>query len=190
VVDITLKDNEFSTFITALKFASEKHRYERRKDELKSAYITHPIQVVEILWNTGGVWDIDILTAALLHDVLEDTPTEEAEICEPFGQQVLNLVKEVTDDKSLGKVERKRLQVEHAPNLSPKAKILKLSDKICTVRDIRENPPAAKDWSITRKQEYIDWSKEVVDAMRGIDLKLDSKFNVEYALTFSKLDTL
>ena len=185
-----MNDNEFTTFITALKFAAEKHRYERRKDELKSAYITHPIQVAEMLWNTGGVRDIELLAAALLHDVLEDTPTEEAEISEPFGHLVLNLVKEVTDDKSLGKDERKRLQVEHAPNLSPKAKLLKLSDKICNVRDIRENPPDARDWTLERKMKYIVWSKEVVDAMRGIDLKLESKFDEEYSLTFNCLDTL
>lgn len=183
-----MNNTEFTTFITALKFAAEKHRYERRKDELKSAYITHPIQVVEMLWNTGNVRDIDLLTAALLHDVLEDTPTKENEISEPFGRQVLELVKEVTDDKSLGKDERKRLQVKHAPNLSPKAKMLKMSDKICNVRDIRENPPAAKDWSIKRKKEYIDWSKEVVDKMRGINYALEGKFDQEYTLADLKLE--
>ena len=52
---------EFTTFIKALKFAAEKHRFERRKDELKSAYITHPIQVVEMLWNTGEVRDLELL---------------------------------------------------------------------------------------------------------------------------------
>lgn len=183
-----MNNNEFATFVKALKFAAEKHRFERRKDELKSAYITHPIQVVEMLWNTGEVRDIELLTAALLHDVLEDTPTEETEISEPFGQRVLELVKEVSDDKSLPKEERKRLQVKHAPFLSPKAKMLKMSDKICNVRDIRENPPAADDWSITRKKEYIDWSKEVVDAMRGISQCLEAKFDEEYALTYRNLD--
>ena len=184
-----MNDNEFTTFVTALKFAAEKHRYERRKDELKSAYITHPIQVVEVLWKTGGVRDIDLLTAALLHDVLEDTPTEEAEIGEPFGQQVLNLVKEVTDNKALSKIERKQMQVQHASTLSPKAKMLKLSDKICNVRDIREYPPAAKDWTLNRKMEYIVWSKEVVDKMRGINQNLETKFNEEYALTYQDLVT-
>ena len=184
-----MDNDEFTTFVTALKFAAEKHRYERRKDELKSAYITHPIQAVEMLWNTGEVRDIDLLTAGLLHDVLEDTPTKEAEISDPFGQQVLDLVKEVTDDKSLVKDERKRLQVKHAPKLSPKAKMLKLSDKICNVRDIRQYPPAAKDWTLDRKIEYIVWSKEVVDAMRGINQNLETKFDEEYALTYKDLVT-
>ena len=134
---------EFTTFIKALKFAAEKHRFERRKDKLKSAYIIHPIQVVDMLWNVGEVRDLELLTAALLHDVLEDTPTKELEISKPFGQQVLDMVKEVSDDKSLPKKERKRLQVLHSPTLSPKAKMLKMSDKICNVRDIRENPPTA-----------------------------------------------
>jgi GTP diphosphokinase / guanosine-3',5'-bis(diphosphate) 3'-diphosphatase len=182
-----MNDIEFTIFINALKFSAEKHRHERRKDKLKSAYITHPIQVVEMLWNTGGVRDIDLLTAALLHDVLEDTPTEETEISDPFGQLVLDLVKEVSDNKSLKKGERKRQQVLHAPNLSPKAKLLKLSDKTCNVRDIRENPP---NWSITRKLKYIVWSKEVVDKMRGIDGNLEAKFDEAYALTYKSLVTL
>jgi guanosine-3',5'-bis(diphosphate) 3'-pyrophosphohydrolase len=184
-----MNDNEFTTFVTALKFAAEKHRYERRKDELKSAYITHPIQVVDTLWKTGGVQDIDLLTAALLHDVLEDTPTEESEISGPFGQKVLGLVKEVTDDKSLHKDVRKSLQVQHALTLTPKAKMLKLSDKICNVRDIRENPPAAKDWSLDRKMKYIVWSKEVVDKIRGINPNLEAKFDEEYTLTYQSLVT-
>jgi guanosine-3',5'-bis(diphosphate) 3'-pyrophosphohydrolase len=184
-----MNNKEFTTFIKALKFAAEKHRYERRKDELKSAYITHPIQAVEILWEVGKIRDIDVLTAALLHDVLEDTSTTDEEIGEPFGTQVLAIVKEVTDDKSLPKEERKRQQVLHAPFLSPKAKYVKLADKICNVRDIRENPPAAADWSLDRKVKYIKWSKEVVDGMRGANLTLEKRFDEEYHLAQKKLES-
>lgn len=185
-----MNNDEFTFFMNALTFAAEKHRFERRKDELQSAYITHPIQVTEILWNLAGVRDIDLLVAALLHDVLEDTPTTENEICNPFGQHVLDLVKEVSDDKSLSKKERKKLQVLHAPFLSPQAKQLKFADKICNVRDIRENPPDAKDWDVERKKVYINWAKDVVDAMRGKNQVLEQKFDEEYLLTSSKLDTL
>lgn len=184
-----MNNKEFTTFIKALKFAAEKHRYERRKDELKSAYITHPIQAVEMLWEVGKIRDIDVLTAALLHDVLEDTPTTEDEISQPFGPQVLGVVKEVTDDKSLPKDERKRQQVLHAPFLSLKAKYVKMADKICNVRDIRENPPAAADWSLYRKTNYINWSKDVVDAMRGASPVLEKRFDEEYNLAQKKLES-
>lgn len=51
----------------------------------------------------------------------------------------------VTDDKSLPKAERKRLQVEHAAHLSDRAKRVKLADKICNLRDVALTPPA--DWT-------------------------------------------
>jgi guanosine-3',5'-bis(diphosphate) 3'-pyrophosphohydrolase len=51
-------------------------------------------------------------------------------------------VQEVTDDKRLAKDERKRLQVEHAAHLSPKARAVKLADKIANLRDVADNPPA------------------------------------------------
>lgn len=55
-----------------------------------------------------------MMKAAILHDTVEDTDTTFEEIERIFGTEVMNLVKEVTDDKSLPKQERKRLQVEHA----------------------------------------------------------------------------
>ena len=184
-----MNNKEFSIFIKALMFAAEKHRFGKRKDELKSAYITHPIQAAEMLWEVGEIRDIDVLTAALLHDVLEDTSTTDEEISQPFGAQVLAIVKEVSDDKTLPKDERKRRQVLHAPTLSLKAKYVKLADKICNVRDIRENPPAAADWSLDRRQEYIDWSKKVVDGMRGACAPLEKRFDEEYNLAQQKLDS-
>jgi (p)ppGpp synthase/HD superfamily hydrolase len=67
---------------------------------------------------------------------LEDTETSSSELEENFGPEVRGLVREVTDDKSLAKGERKRLRVEHARNSSPRAKQIKIADKICNVRDI------------------------------------------------------
>jgi len=72
----------------------------------------------------------------------------------------------VTDDKCLDKAERKRLQVEHAPNISRRAKLVKLADKICNLRDIAAAPPAG--WSVERKREYFEWARAVVDGLRGV----------------------
>jgi guanosine-3',5'-bis(diphosphate) 3'-pyrophosphohydrolase len=88
---------------------------------------------------------------------------------------VAALERELTDDKSLEKSERKRLQIEHAPNSSIRAKQLKIADTICNLRDITDTPPA--DWSIQRRREYLTWSKEVVDGCRGVDAKLDQAFD-------------
>ena len=92
-----------------------------------------------------------------------------------FGPEICKLVLEVTDDKKLPKVERKRLQVEHAPHLSDSAKLIKLADKIFNVRDVTESPPSG--WSNERRSEYLDWAESVVAGCRGVNVVLDSRFD-------------
>jgi len=182
-----MNNTEFNIFIKALEFAAEKHRFQKRKDEQKSAYIVHPIQAAALLWEVGKIQDIDILAAALLHDCLEDTATTDEELRQAFGEPVLALVKEVSDDKPLPKDERKRLQLEHAPHASLGAKQIKLVDKISNVREIRENPPASANWPLQRKLDYIEWSKQVVDKIRDANTDLARKFDEEYTLTKNAL---
>ena len=75
------------------------------------------------------------------------------------------MVAEVTDDQKLPKAERKRLQIEHAAGLSAGAKLVKLADKICNLRDVADRPPAK--WDLQRRQEYFEWAKRVIDGLRG-----------------------
>jgi guanosine-3',5'-bis(diphosphate) 3'-pyrophosphohydrolase len=96
-----------------------------------------------------------------LHDTIEDTNTSVEELVEAFGGPVASLVQEVTDDKRLPKAERKLRQVEHAAHLSPKARPVKLADKIANLRDVADSPPV--NWPLARRQEYFDWAKQVVD---------------------------
>jgi guanosine-3',5'-bis(diphosphate) 3'-pyrophosphohydrolase len=72
-------------------------------------------------------------------------------------------------------MERKRLQIEHAANLSTPAKLVKLADKICNVRDMAQSPPT--DWSAERRAEYFTWAKQVVDPMRGVSPVLEELFD-------------
>jgi guanosine-3',5'-bis(diphosphate) 3'-pyrophosphohydrolase len=88
-------------------------------------------------------------------------------------------VAEVTDDKSLAKLRRKALQIEHAPHLSKRAKLVKLADKICNLRDMASSPP--HDWPLQRRREYFDWAKQVVDGMRGVHPRLEELFDAAYA---------
>ena len=84
----------------------------------------------------------------------------------------------MTDDKSLPRAERKRAQIEHAGALSPEAKLVKLADKICNLRDVAERPPAS--WSLERRREYFDWAKQVVDRLRGAQARLEAAFDVAH----------
>lgn len=161
--------------LAAICFAAEKHRDGRRKDADASPYVNHPIEVAETLARTGGVTDADVLRAAVLHDTLEDTETTKDELTRHFGAAVAELVAEVTDDKSLPKDVRKRLGIEHAPRLSAGAKLIKLGDKICNVRDVANAPP--KDWDAKRRLEYFAWARAVVDGCRGVSPALEKCFD-------------
>jgi guanosine-3',5'-bis(diphosphate) 3'-pyrophosphohydrolase len=163
--------------LTAMLFSANKHRDQRRKDAAQSPYINHPIEVAELLWRVGGVHDVQIILAALLHDTLEDTQTTPEEIESRFGASVLELVQEVSDDKSLSRDERKRLQIVNAANKSVGAKLIKLADKCCNVRDLVGSPP--KKWSVERRREYLHWTAQVVAGLRGTNAALEAYYDQE-----------
>jgi guanosine-3',5'-bis(diphosphate) 3'-pyrophosphohydrolase len=170
---------ELALLLKALAFAARKHRHQRRKDAQASPYINHPIALADVLVNEAGVTDVEVLCAALLHDTVEDTATTHQELLDEFGSRIARIVAEVTDDKGLSKEERKRLQVEHAPGLSADAKLVKLADKICNLRDVATDPPA--HWTLARRREYFDWAKRVVDQMGRVHPKLHAAFEGAYA---------
>lgn len=159
--------------LRAMHFAATKHTDQRRKNSAASPYINHPIEVAEHLNAIGKIDDTEILIAALLHDTIEDTATTQDEIRELFGATVLELVLECTDDKSLEKAERKRLQIVNAPHKSDGAKQIKIADKTCNLKSLLADPP--KGWSIDRQREYIEWSNEVYCGLKGVNDSLDAE---------------
>ena len=170
-----IDESTFSMVLQALTFAARKHSSQRRKGSDHAPYINHPISVLDLLWRVGGVRQADVLAAGVLHDTLEDTDTSPQELEAAFGRAVLELVQEVSDDKSLFSAERKRLQIEHAGKLSTGAKLIKLADKISNVRDLHTNPPLF--WSRQRRLEYMDWAARVVDRLRGTNPALEAEFD-------------
>ena len=170
-------EDSVGVLLKALRYSAEKHSDQRRRDKKSSPYINHPIQVTETLWTLGGVRDTNLLVAALLHDTIEDTDATPDEIKQQFGEDVLDLVLEVTDDKSLPKQVRKQLQIETAPHKSERAKLLKLADKLCNIRDIVHLPPA--NWPLSRKQEYLLWTEKVVQGLRGTNKELEDQYDAD-----------
>ncbi len=175
-----------ATLLRALAFAAERHRRQRRKDAEASPYINHPIAVAAVLADAGNVADEALLVAAVLHDTVEDTETSFDEIAAQFGATVADVVREVSDDKSLPKERRKLLQIEHAASGSARAKQLKIADKICNLRDIAASPPAG--WSVVRCREYLDWAQAVVAGCRGVNVGLDATFDEAVAQADRALD--
>lgn len=163
--------------LRAASFAAHKHRAQRRKDVDASPYINHPLALASVLTSEGQITDAATLCAALLHDTVEDTETTFEELESEF--EIAGIVREVTDDKNLDKPERKKQQIEHAAHASSKAKLVKLADKICNVRDVASSPPA--HWPLQRRQEYFDWAKKVIDQLRGVHPTLEAKFDAAFA---------
>jgi (p)ppGpp synthase/HD superfamily hydrolase len=157
----------------AISFAADRHRFQTRKDNYRTPYINHPIKVALTLMNKGREFDVDLLVAAVLHDTIEDTETTAAEIEAMFGTSVMKIVLEVTDDKSLPKEERKRLQIVHASKKSTSAQKLKLADKICNVYDIIHSPPG--NWTVERRLAYLFWAEQVLDGLKGANQHLEKE---------------
>lgn len=174
-----MNPDDLQRLFKALAFAAARHKDQRRGDVDASPYINHPIALADILCNEGQVTDIRVICAALLHDTLEDTDTSARELEALFGRDICDIVVEVTDDKSLPKAERKRLQVEHAAGISAAAKLVKLADKISNLRDMDACPPSG--WPLERRREYYDWARAVIDRLRGVHPSLEAIFDEAYA---------
>lgn len=167
--------NNLSSLLEAVSFAAKKHTGHTRKGSTREPYINHPLEVASLLASVGGVEDFDVLIAAVLHDTIEDVGVTKEEIAERWGEKVASIVAEVTDDKSLEKQERKRLQIEHAPHLSRQAKLVKLADKISNITDVMNSPPA--DWDRDRRLEYVNWGEAVAAGLRGTNEPLEQYFD-------------
>ncbi|RKZ95073.1 MAG: phosphohydrolase [Gammaproteobacteria bacterium] len=155
-----------SRFIDAVRYATLKHANQRRKAATAKVvpYIVHPLEAAQILVE-AGITDEDILIAAVLHDTLEDTDATEDDIRFKYGERVLSIVKEVTDDKELPKKKRKELQVTNAPSKSYAAKLVKAADKTSNMKDLVRNPPG---WSSESVRGYAGHARRVVTALSSM----------------------
>ena len=172
-------------FLEAVNFAIIAHDGQRRKDEFGHPFIVHPVDVATIL-SRAGVTDHKILTAAVLHDTIEDTTATYVGILTQFGSAVANYVNEVSDDKSLSKLERKKLQIEHAKTISDGAKLIKLADKISNLTSLTKSVP--KSWPDIWYKGYFAWAKQCTDNMRGLNDKLDAELDQLYQTVLGDSD--
>jgi (p)ppGpp synthase/HD superfamily hydrolase len=119
----------------ARKFATIKHLGQKRKDS--SPYIIHPIRVAEIIKQHKKSHKLnELVSAALLHDTLEDTNTSEQELKIAFGSLVVSLVKELTSDKEKSKINKKEYLTTKMLNMSSWALAIKLADRLDNVSDL------------------------------------------------------
>lgn len=167
--------NEWITVLRAADAAARWHVHQRRKGAAQEPYINHLLEVASLVADATQGQNPDLVVAALLHDAIEDQEVPSELIAREFGSNVAALVEEVTDDKSLDKAERKRLQAENASKKSEQAKIIKLADKTSNLRAVASSP--APNWSVKRRLDYIDWAKQVVAGLRGASPWLEEQFD-------------
>jgi GTP diphosphokinase / guanosine-3',5'-bis(diphosphate) 3'-diphosphatase len=150
--------------LKAADAAARWHVHQRRKGPAQEPYINHLLEVAMLVAEATHGEDLDLVIAALLHDAIEDCEVPKEMIEKTFGEEVASIVFEVSDEKSLPKEERKRLQIETASKKSKKAKILKLADKISNLRAILMSP--ATGWSVKRRIEYVEWARAVAKGLK------------------------
>ena len=167
--------NDIVKIVRALDFAAQKHVGQKRKGEAGEPYVNHLAEVALMLAEATDGRDPNLVIAGLLHDTIEDQDVKYEELLAEFGKDVADLVVEGTDDRSLPKEERKRLQVETAPGKSQRAKMLKIADKTANLRSIRSSPPS--HWNSERKRQYFDWAARVVAGCRGASKALEAIFD-------------
>jgi len=165
--------NCLADIIKAADFTARKHKDQRRDGKDQIPYINHPIGVAHILTSEAGIDDPVVIQAALLHDTVEDTDTTLDEIEEHFGKAVRDVVGELTDNMNLPKAEQKRMQAVNAPHKSPRAKLVKLADKLYNLRDLQRSPPENR--SEAQINQTFLWASYVVYGLKGTNEKLETK---------------
>lgn len=168
----------------AKRFAEDAHLGQTRKGVGAEPYVTHLAEVADFVTRFGG--SETAILAAWLHDTVEDCTTTRADLVAEFGEAVANVVMELTDDKSLPKPERKRLQIVNAPHKSPEAALVKLCDKMSNVRAVGLNPPL--HWPMERKRAYVDWAVAVTDALPAVPESARLAFAATVQATRGALD--
>jgi hypothetical protein len=165
---------DLSRLTKALSFAAEAHRNQRRKGAAQEPYINHLIEVLDLVVQTTSD-DMDTLIAALLHDVVEDTPTTYEDVAKSFGERVAKIVRENSDDMTLPKAERRQARIAAMAAKSREACIVKMADVTSNLRAIAVSPPAG--WSAERKLGYLEGCRQLVDAARGTEASIERIFD-------------
>jgi GTP diphosphokinase / guanosine-3',5'-bis(diphosphate) 3'-diphosphatase len=160
---------------SAADFAAQRHKDQRRKGAGQFPYINHLADVACLLATATGGTDAELVAAGWLHDTVEDTGTSRGELATAFGEGVASLVMEVTDDKTLPKEERKRLQIVKTPSKTVRARMIKLADLTSNLRKLPD------EWEMQRVREYFIWADLVAAGCRGVNPELERAFDQIFA---------
>ena len=143
----------------AIAFATKAHEGQLRKGTQRP-YIVHPIEVGDIV--STMTRDEEIISAAILHDTIEDCCGITKEIlAEEFSERVANMVAQESEDKSKSWIDRKTATIRHLEEAPIEVKMIGLADKLSNMRDINRDYPVCGEelWKRFRMQSksMIGW---------------------------------
>ena len=166
----------------AAVFAAKVHEGMMRKGS-KIPYIYHPMEVALIVAQMTD--DPEVIAAAYLHDVLEDTSVTPEELERTFGGRILSLVQEESEDKERTWRERKASTIEHLKQASREVKLLTLGDKLSNMRS------TARDYMVIGDEIWQRFNEKNRESHRwylaGI---LDSLQDLKDLAAFQELERL
>jgi (p)ppGpp synthase/HD superfamily hydrolase len=169
----------------ATKFVEKAFNGQYRKGAERKPKLDHLLEVAELVKLSGG--DDQAQVAALLYDVVRDTPWKESDIERIFGVHICELVQEVTDPsgiEDLSTHEKKARQAKSISQSSTDAKRIKLAVQISNLRELAANPPEA--WTDEKAMDYILGALRIAAACRGVSEVLDSAFMKAYQEVYRK----
>jgi guanosine-3',5'-bis(diphosphate) 3'-pyrophosphohydrolase len=146
---------ELTLLLDAVAFAARAHRHQLRKDG-QTPYASHPFRVCLVLRHVFGVEDTKVLTAAVLHDTIEDTTTDGDDLIEHFGPDVARWVAALTKDKRLPEEERERAYAAALAAGGWPVHVCKLADVFDNLLDSGHFPPEKRRQTFQRARFYLD----------------------------------
>jgi guanosine-3',5'-bis(diphosphate) 3'-pyrophosphohydrolase len=144
----------YRPFLEAISFAARAHRHQLRKDG-QTPYGAHPFRVCLVLRHVFGVDDVEAMTAAVLHDTIEDTNTDHDDLVKHFGPRVAGWVSLLSKDKRLPD---QRREEEYRAGLAAaewQVKACKLGDIFDNLMDSGQAPGLRKH-AVARSRYYLE----------------------------------
>jgi len=149
------RPNDPKALLDAIAFAARAHQHQLRKDG-QTPYVSHPFRVAMIANLLFGVTDRAVLTAAVLHDTIEDTTSDRDDILEGFGPDVARWVAALSKDKRLPDEDRERSYVAALIAGGWQVHLCKLADIYDNLLDSDKVPQDKRRRTLERAQYYLD----------------------------------
>jgi len=160
----------------AISFAARAHRHQLRKDR-ETPYVSHVFRVCLVVRHVFGFDDPKMITAGVLHDTIEDTPTDCDDILERFGADVARWVAALTKDMRLPYDEREAAYLRVLAGAEWQVKVCKLADLYDNLADSRHLTPEGRKKTVARSRVYLEairtgMTDPVGPALRVVEARL------------------